>query len=217
LNVTSPHERIRVNISEQATGCLVQQFLFCNGEQSMAYYEFWIHDKDKNGEPLDERILKAVKEILSTLIRYRFQEIGCESTANEILQSAVEAASKSASHKRIDNPHGYITRIYRNFVDNFLDQWSRLVPVENKILEFLANSRRMGSVEELINSRLDLEKLMRVMDAETRRIYNWKRVGFSIGDIAKELRITPNAVSIRLWRGTQKALQNLREGSQGQK
>ena len=33
----------------------------------MARYRFWIHDKDRKGQPLDENILKTAEEIAPTL------------------------------------------------------------------------------------------------------------------------------------------------------
>src|SRR5207247_11001636 len=69
----------------------------------MARYRFWINDKDRKGQPLDENILKTAEEIAPTLTRYRQQEIDCESTSNDMLQSAVEAASKATRRNRIEN------------------------------------------------------------------------------------------------------------------
>ena len=85
----------------------------------MARYRFWIHDKDRKGQPLDENILKTAEEIAPTLTRYRRQEIDCESTSNDILQSAVEAASKAKRRNHVDNPPGYLTSIYKRIVDKF--------------------------------------------------------------------------------------------------
>ena len=61
----------------------------------MARYRFWIHDKDRKGRRLDDDILKTAETLAPTLTRYRQQEIDCESTSNDMLQSAVEAASKA--------------------------------------------------------------------------------------------------------------------------
>src|SRR6266446_1303696 len=150
LNVTSRRARIRGDASKQATGRLPQEFLVQNGERSMARYRFWIHDKDKNGQPLDEKILKAAEDVGSTVTRYRQQEIGCESTANDILQSAVEAASKATRNGRIENPPGYLTSVYKRFVDKFIDHHEKLVSVDSEFLEDLANSQGVDSFEEFI-------------------------------------------------------------------
>jgi len=46
----------------------------------MASYRYWIHGKDREGEPLDENTVRAAEEIAPLLTRYRQQEIDCEST-----------------------------------------------------------------------------------------------------------------------------------------
>jgi len=104
----------------------------------MAHYRFWIHDKDRKGKPLDENILKTAEELAPTLTRYRRDELDCESTSNDILQSAVEAASKAKRRNHVENPPGYLTSIYKRIVDKFLDRHQRLVPVDD---EFLKTSR----------------------------------------------------------------------------
>jgi len=183
----------------------------------MARYQFWIHDKDRNGQPLDEKILKAAEEVGPTLTRYREQEVGCESTANEILQAAVEAASKATRNTRIENPPGYITSVYKRFVDKFIAHHEKLMPVDSEFHEDLADSQSVNSFEEFILNRLLMERIVKTMDPETRQIFNWKNVGYSVTEIAKELSVRPNLVSLRFMRGMQKVAQTLRLGSQGQK
>ena len=107
----------------------------------MARYRFWIHDKDKKGQPLDENVVKAAEEIAPTLTRYRQQEIDCEATSNEMLQSAVEAASKGVRRNNIANLRGYLTSIYKRIVDKFLEREKRLIPVDDEFLEDLANAQ----------------------------------------------------------------------------
>jgi len=217
LNVTTHCARIRGNVSKQATGRSPQEFLFPNGEMSMARYQFWIHDKDRHGQPLDEKILKAAEDIGPSLTRYRHEEIRCEATANEILQAAVEAASKATRNTLIENPRGYITSVYKRFVDKFISHHERLVPVDSEFLEDLANTQPVNSFEEFILNRLLMEKIIKTMDPETRQIFNWKSVGYSVTEIAKELRVRPNLVSLRFTRGMQKVAQTLCLGSHGQK
>ena len=203
--------------ASKATGRLPHEFLVRNGKRSMARYQFWIHNKDKNGQPLNEKILKAAEDVSSTVTRYRQQEIGCESTANDILQSAVEAASKATRNGRIENPPGYITSVYKRFVDKFIDHHEKLVPVDSEFLEDLANTQPVNSFEEFILNRLLMEKILKTMDPETRQIFTWKTLGFSVTEIAKELGVRRNLVSLRFNRGMNKVAQTLRPGSQGHK
>ena len=183
----------------------------------MARYRFWIHDKDRKGQLLDENIVKTAEEIGPALTRYRQQEIDCESTSNEMLQSAVEAASKATRRNHIENPPGYLTSIYKRIVDKFLDRQHKLVPVDDGFLEDLANAGQSSSFEEVIHNRLLLERLINAMDPETRQICSWRLEGYSEAEIAKLLKTTSNAVSVRYTRGFKKAAKNALHPNRGAK
>jgi DNA-directed RNA polymerase specialized sigma24 family protein len=184
----------------------------------MARYRFWIHRKDKKGQPLDEDILKAAEELAPTLTRYRQQEIDCESASNDMLRSAVEAASKATRKNRIANPCGYLTSIYKRIVDKVLDHDKKLVPVDDVFLENLANTQqRTPSFEELMHKRLVLEKIVKAMDPDTRRIYHLRMEGYSESEIANVLRTTANAISVRFTRGLKKAATDVRQGNRTSK
>ena len=178
----------------------------------MARYRFWIHDKDRKGRPLDEDILKTAESIAPTLTRYRSQEIDCESTSNDMLQSAVEAASLARRKNHIENPPGYLTQIYKRIVDRFLDREQKLVPVDDDFLEDLANAGHRSSVEDIIHNRLLLERLINAMDEETRQICNWRLEGYSEAEIARLLNTSANAVSVRYTRGFKKAMRQALNG-----
>src|SRR5215831_4976760 len=194
--------RIRlVGRTQRATGCLPED----RCESFMARYRFWFYDRDKKGQPLDPTILKAAEKIAPKLTRYRQKEIDGESTANDILQTAVEAASSAISRRSIENPASYLASIYKHFVDKFLGRRKQLIPVGDDFLESLANSEKVPSFEEWIHNRLTLEKLLRLMNAETRRICCWRLEGYSESEIATRLGSTPNAVSVRFTRGLKEA------------
>ncbi len=189
-----------------------QEVLPEDRESLMARYRFWFHDKDKKGQPLDADILKAAEEIAPMLTRYRQQEIDCESTSNEILQAAVEAASKATRKNPIANPAGYLASVYKRFVDKSLEHKKKLISVDDEFLEDLANSEHAPSFEEWMHNRLFLEQLLDLMDPDTRRICRWRLAGYSELQIAKRLGITPNAVSVRFTRGLKEAAKDLLPG-----
>jgi RNA polymerase sigma factor (sigma-70 family) len=171
----------------------------------MGRYLFWIHDKDAKGRPLDEHIVKAAEEVKPALTRYRSKEIGCESMINTILQSAVEAAAKATHKNPIMNPVGYLVSVYQRLVDRILEREGRVISVDDAFLESLANRGKVVSFEEVIHNQLVLQKLMEAMDPETRQVFIWRLQGYSVNEIAKELGVTPNCVSVRFTRGTKKA------------
>ena len=171
----------------------------------MARYRFWIHDKDEEGRALDEEIVKAAEEIAPIVTRYRQKEIRCESTANRLLQDAVEAASKARHSRPIENPTGYLTYAYKRIVDKFLNRQKRVVAVDELFLEDLANSSESVSYEGLIHDRLLLERLMQAMDPDTRRVCSARLDGYSMVEIARQLHVTPNCLAVRYMRGLKKA------------
>jgi RNA polymerase sigma factor (sigma-70 family) len=174
------------------------------------YYRFWFHNKDDEGRPLDERILKAAEEIAPLLTRYRHQEIGCESKANDLLQSAIEAASKAKHLKPIRNPIAYITSVYRRIVDVYLDRLNRVIPVDDDLLEELSDSGHVESFEDLVNNRLVIEKLMDLMDEKTRQMCIGVLQGYSQTEIAENLGMPRNSLSVEFNRGLKNGARKIR-------
>src|ERR1700739_3860747 len=108
-----------------------------NMESSMGRYQFWIYDKDDEGRPLDETIVKTAEEIRSIVSQYRQQEIDCDSTVNTMLQCAVEAASKASRKNKIRNPKGYLVTVYHRLFDDFFDEQRQWVPPADVVFEQL--------------------------------------------------------------------------------
>src|SRR4030095_7780137 len=186
-------------------------------ESLMARYRFWFKDKDRNGQPLDENVLKTAEKIAPVLTRYRHQEIDCDSTCNDMLQEAVEAASKASIKNPISNVAGYIARIYKHIVDNSLERKNKLIPVDDDFLETLANFQNAPSFEDWMHNRLVLEKIIKSVDQETRLIWGLRIAGYSESEIAKRLGTTPNNVSMRVTRGLKEAAKNLIYGKRSSK
>jgi O-6-methylguanine DNA methyltransferase len=70
-----------------------------------------------------------------------------QATANRLLQSAVEAASKAKRTRPIENPTGYVTFAYRRLVDKFLRRQSRIVPVDDAFLGWDMPRRVLGPAD----------------------------------------------------------------------
>jgi RNA polymerase sigma factor (sigma-70 family) len=175
----------------------------------MGSYSFWFYGKDDKGRPLDANILKAAEQIAPTLARYREHEVGCDSTINTLLQSAIEAASRAKRTKPIDNPIGYLTFSYKRIVDRFLHRGQKIVSVDDTRLGDLSDAQGNTSFEDEIHLRLFLEKVIESMDSDTRQIFDWRFRGYSMKKIAKELCITPNTLSARYMRGVKRAIKQV--------
>jgi RNA polymerase sigma factor (sigma-70 family) len=169
----------------------------------MARYRFWLYKKDRKGRPIDKAILKIAEEIGPDLGPYGQKEVDCESTSNGMLPSAVEAASQAAHNS--ENPPGYWTSVYKRIVVKFLARKKRLVPADDSFLEVLAHTEGPESFEDAMPDRLLVEKILKAMDRDTRRICQWRLQGYSMREIAKELKITPDCLSVGYRRGLKKA------------
>jgi RNA polymerase sigma factor (sigma-70 family) len=171
----------------------------------MARYRFWRYKKDRKGRPIDKAILKIAEEIGRGLAPYGQKEVDPESTSNGMLQSAVEAASQATQNSTIENPPGYLISVYKRIVDKFLARKKRLVQADDSFLEVLANTKGSESFEGAMHDRVLIEKILRAMDPDTRRICQWRLLGYSMWEIAKKLKITPDCLSVRYRRGLKKA------------
>jgi RNA polymerase sigma factor (sigma-70 family) len=193
--------------SKQATGRFCRtSYFFSSGECLMARYRFWLYKKDRKGRPIDKTFLKIAEEIGPDLAPYGQKEVDGESASNGKLQSAVEAASQVTQNSTIENPPRCWISIYKRIVDKFLAREKRLVPADDLFLEVLANTDGIASFEDAIHDRLLVEKILKAMDPDTRRICRWRLQGYSMREIAKELKITPDCLSVRYRRGLRKAV-----------
>jgi RNA polymerase sigma factor (sigma-70 family) len=163
----------------------------------MARHRFWLYKKDRKGRPIDKAILKIAEEIGPDLAPYGQREVDGESSSNGMLQSAVETASQATQNSTIDNPPGYLTSVYKCIADKFLSRKKRLVPADDSFLEVLANAEGPASFEDAMHDRLLVEEILRAMDPDTRQICQWRLQGYSMREIAKELKITPDCLSVR--------------------
>jgi hypothetical protein len=167
----------------------------------MARYRFWLYKKDPKGRSIDEAILKIAEQIGPDLAPSGQKKVDCESTSNGMLQSALDGASQATQNATIENQPGYWTSVCKRIVDKFRARKKRLVPADDSFLEVLANTEGAGSFEDAMHDRLLVEKILKAMDSDTRRICQWRLQGYSMPEIAKELKITPDCLSVRYRRG----------------
>ena len=161
--------------------------------------------KDANGDPLEEVILKTAEENIVMLTRYREREIGCESTIHGLLQSVVEAASRAYRRRKIRNPAAYLISAYQHAADKLLDRENRIVLMDSASLELIQIAPSV-SWEDEVHRRLVLEKIMRAMDSETRRIAGLRLEGYSMDEIGRMLSKSPRRIYFRYRREVHKAV-----------
>ena len=142
------------------------------------------------------------------LVRYRRDEIGCESTINGLLQSLVERVSRAHRRKPTRKPAAYLRSAYRHGVDNFLERQSRFVGIDPGVCDTAA-VKAAKSWEDDIHRRLVLEKIAKAMDPQTRQIAIWRSAGYSTKDIGGLLSCDPRLVAVGYRRGVQRALRKV--------
>lgn len=142
------------------------------------------------------------------LVRYRRDEIGCESTINGLLQSVVERVSRAHGRKSIRNPAAYLHSAYRHVVDKFLERQNRFISIDPGVCDAVAVTATT-SWEDDIHRQMVLEKIAKAMDPETRQIAIWRSAGYSTEDIGGFLSCDPRLITVRYRRGVQRALRKV--------
>src|SRR5262249_23743024 len=74
---------------------------------------------------------------------------------------------------------------------------NRVVPVTDDLLESLVNAQHIQSFEEWVNGRLDLQKLLGSLEGEAEQIWKWRIEGYSHQEIARQLGMSANTVSMK--------------------
>ena len=182
----------------------------CNPRAGRHQYALWICDKDEEGAAVDPQFIQAAYELAPTLLRYRKRELGCESIAADLIQSAVNAASRAAHLKPVADPSGYLFTVFSRKVDRHLRKAGLEVPFAADFIDDLANVKQDRiSANQILENRILLREFKAQMDDWTRKICNMKLVGYSIEEIARDLGEPTNRVAVRYTRGLAKAAKRL--------
>ena len=174
----------------------------------MSPYELWLSETDEHGNPLDPEILKAARELEPTFFGYRQREIGCQSLTNTIAQAAVEAASKATHGRPVENPRAYLLSVFTRKMNRFLDRQARHVALDDLSNDNFNKTMKTPD-DRPLERHLSLLELLECMDEETRRISNLRFQGYSMAEIAHQLSVSSNTLSVRYRRGIARATANL--------
>ena len=171
-----------------------------------ARYTLWISDRDEEGGPVDPQFIQAAYALEPALFSYRRRELGCESVAAGLIQSAVNSASCAAHSEPIGNPTAYLWTVFTRRVDKYLANSALEVAVEDAFIEDLSvRSTNWRTAGEVLDQKILFRELTLQMDVWTRRICNMRLTGFSNEEIARELGEPANRVAVRYWRGLKRA------------
>jgi DNA-directed RNA polymerase specialized sigma24 family protein len=180
-------------------------------------YALWVADKDETGESVDPQFVKAAYVLEPSLFKYRRREIACESTAANLVQATVNAASRASHCKPIQNPIGYFFTAFTRRVDRYLATAKIEVSVEDDFIDDLSIQAFNVPAAKILENRILLDQLRSFMDEWTRMVCNMRLMGFSNDEIAKDLNLPVNRVAVRYSRGLNKAAGRLLSSSSNER
>ena len=169
-------------------------------------YPLWLSDKDDDGAPIDPQFIEAAFELEAILFAYRRREIGCRSTAAGLIQDSVNAASRASHSEPIHNARAYLLTTFMRKVDGYLTKSSREIPCSDGFIEHLKSRQQdKHSDIEALEQPILIHQVKSRMDKWTRNVCNVKALGYSMEEIAHDLREPTNRVNVRFCRGMKKA------------
>jgi DNA-directed RNA polymerase specialized sigma24 family protein len=174
-------------------------------------YTLWIADSDENGCPVDPKFISAAYDLAPRLFSYRQEEIGCESVTATLIQSSVNAASRAAPLVAIENPFGYLLRVFTRKVDRFLSRSQAEVPAEDEFLEDAASRQeRADAVVTLLHNRILAERALSMMSPGVQELCNLHIIHGLPMDTIAEIKGEPsNRLAVRLSRGLKRVAKAL--------
>lgn len=185
----------------------------CSTTAGRSRYTLWVCDRDESGEPVDPQFIEAAYALESSLFSYRRREIGCESVTADLIQSSVNAASRAAHSKPVENPPAYLYSVFTRKVDKYLASRGFEISVGDDFIEDLGvkDADRPPTAEEL-DERILMREVKAQMDDWTRQVCNMRINGYSIEEIARGLGEPTNRVAVRYSRGISKAANRVIKG-----
>lgn len=162
---------------------------------------------------MDPRFIEAAYALESSLFSYRRREIGCESVTADLIQSSVNAASRAAHSKPVENPAAYLYSVFTRKVDKYLASKGSEISVSDDFIEDLSIRHADRPITaEALDERILMREIKAHMDEWTRQVCNMRINGYSIEEIAKSLGEPTNRVAVRYSRGVSKAANTVIKG-----
>jgi RNA polymerase sigma factor (sigma-70 family) len=175
-----------------------------------AKYSLWLSEQDEAGALVDPRFVQAAYALEHKFFRYRQKELGCESMAATLIQSSVNVASRAAQGSHVSNPANYLFTTFTRLVDRHLAHAARESPIEDEFVEELVHQEQdNSSFARLLEHRILLDQIKEQMDEWTRQVVNMRVAGYSTAEIAQDLGLSVNVVSVRYLRGVSRAVGRL--------
>jgi len=186
----------------------------CSTTAGRSRYSLWVSDKDEKGAAVDPQFIQAAYALESSLFSYRQRELGCESVTADLIQSSVNAASRAAHSKPVQNPLAYLYAVFTRKVDKYIAGKGFEIPVADDFIEDLGvrDADRRSAIE-MLEERILMREVKAHMDDWTLQVCNMRINGYSIEEIAREFGEPRNRVAVRYSRGMSKAAEKVLKSS----
>ena len=175
--------------------------------------EFWIRPQDKNGRPLDIRVLDASRHLWPWAYRHVQMELHDGTRAAELLEEvAMEVSARLRAEPEVErNLNGYLITAFHHRVRSRLLKDSRLA-YEGLLYELEENHQpRAPDWVAALETKLALNFLVSYLPHQTKHMLNYRALGFSWKEIAQFAGITVEQAKSRFYYGVQKAYETLLE------
>ena len=153
-----------------------------------AQTKFWIRKRDTLGNEVDDRLIEAADRIWDRARLIVVRYLADESDAAEIVETAVDAASRTISNgkEEIGCLEGYLLRCVAREAVRRLRRNQKISYVDNGSLERLAAPVSMD-IERQLDENKQVQVLRACMDDVCRKMYDFRVLGHRWGYIAKKL------------------------------
>jgi RNA polymerase sigma factor (sigma-70 family) len=161
--------------------------------------ELWISPVDDRNLPVDPVFVQAANRVGVDFFLYRARALNDDSLALELAERAVHRASRAKRCGPLRDAAAYLARTFSNLVDHELERARRFTDLSEGVMRAVGRNTVHGSSLEL-DQTIEVRELLESLDA-TMQFAVWRLYwGFTFGEVAKELGITPNTLSKRLSR-----------------
>jgi len=163
------------------------------GERKPTQPLFWVNPEDRNGEPIDQELLKAAEAIFSRVVHLTGQFLHDEARAPQILEKVVHSVwrrmQNQSKGEKIVNLDSYLFRSVVRELDGIRAKESRLL--------FGYPGNNLGRIDARdedawvtrLEREIDVEILLSHADSRTRALYEVRSAGDSWKSIAREMGI----------------------------
>jgi hypothetical protein len=156
------------------------------GQQQDAQMNFWIGKRDSLGNEVDDRLIEAAHRIWDRARQIVIRYLVDDTDTAEIVEAAVDAASRISNRKNIECFDAYLLRCVARTSLRRLHRNQRISYVDNGSLERLATPVSM-EMEKRLDEGKQVEVFRACMDEVCEKMFDFRVLGHGWRYIAKQM------------------------------